>query len=248
MNANRLGPLVLISLIQGCNACWITKPADPIETVTLFEVKFHRYFQPGTFSAMLDGQDVTAQFTPAPAQSGVSTMPWNQPFTGGQGAGYITQPPIESPSGQRPPPTSPPWDSPQGNRAHVLKVSCDCIKEATCGHGGETPPFVPLTFVASPSPIDLPPGGAAYNMTLSADRPLHAPVAVTISAHLLNTTSTPANHIRVNSAAPGAPAVVTLIPGGGTVNFFVQAISPGGFWLRIATPGAQLAVVTGVAH
>jgi len=248
MNANRLGPLVLISLIQGCNACWITKPADPIETVTLFEVKFHRYFQPGTFSAKLDGQDVTAGFAPAPAQSGVSTMAWNEPFLGGQGPGYISLPPIESPTGARPPPTSPPWDRPPGSRYHVLAVSCDCIPQATCGHGDSTPPFVPLTFVASPSPLDLPPGGAAQNMTLSTDRPLHAPVAVTISAHLLNSTTAPANHISVNGAAPGTATVVTLVPGGAVQNFYVQATSPGGFWLRLAAPGAQLTSVTGVAH
>lgn len=251
-SASRSAALLLVPLIQGCNACWITKPADPIETVTLFEVKFHRYFQPGTFSAKLDGQDVTAHFAPAPTQSGKSTMVWNQPFLGGQGPGYIGLPPVYAPSGAQAPPSDqrppPPWDLPPGERSHKFSVSCDCIPEATCGHGESFPPFVPLTFVVNPSPLDLPPGGAAYNLTLGADRPLHAPVAVTISAQLLGSTSVPANHIRVNGAAPGAPAVVTLVPGGGAVNFYVQATSPGGFWLSLGAPGAQLTSVTGVAH
>lgn len=251
MNANRLGPLVLILLIQGCNACWITKPTNPIETVTLFEVKFHRYFQPGTFSALLDGENVTAQFTPAPAQSGLSTMVRNQSFLGGEGPGYINPGQVEvgpggpAPSDQRPAP--PPFDRPQ-QREHTLKVSCDCIPEATCGHG-DSLSFYPLHFSVSPSStLNLPPGGAAYNLTLGTDRPLNAPVVVTISAHLLGSTTAAANHISVNGAAPGTPATVTLVPGGGVANLFVQATSPGGFWLRFDAPGAQVASVTGVAH
>ena len=96
--------------------------------------------------------------------------------------------------------------------------------------------------------LTVPPGGAALNMTLIADRPLSAPVAVTISPHLLGGAPGPANHIRVNGAAPGAPVVLTLFPGGAPAQFYVQSVSPGGFWLRLEAPGAQVGSVTGIAH
>src|SRR6266496_4804439 len=69
-NARCLILLLFVALLQGCNACWITKPADPIETVTLYSVRFHEYLQPGSFSAFLDGENVTRQFAPAPAPKG----------------------------------------------------------------------------------------------------------------------------------------------------------------------------------
>jgi hypothetical protein len=253
VNAGRLALLLLVLLIQGCNACWITKPANPIETVTLYEVRFHRYFQPGSFSALLDGENVTAQFAPAPAQSGKSSMVRNAPFTGGETLdAYISLPPILVPSGghveqsQSQDPSV--GQLPSGKRAHTFSVSCDAIPGVILGHG-DSLTFYPLHFTASPSsPVNIPAGGAALNMTLIADRPLSAPVAVTISAHLLGSTPGPANHIRINGAAPGAPSVVTLLPGGAPAQFYVQSVSPGGFWLRLETPGAQGGAVTGVAH
>src|SRR5213595_2899570 len=60
--------------------------------------------------------------------------------------------------------------------------------------------------------------------------------------------SGPANHIRVNGAPPGASYVVTLFPGGAPAPFYVQSVSPGGFWLRLEATGATVASVTGVAH
>jgi hypothetical protein len=253
VNAGRFTLLLLVLLIQGCNACWITKPANPIEAVTLYEVRFHRYFQPGSFSALLDGENVTAQFAPTPAQSGSASMVRNAPFTGGETLGvYISPPPILLPSGghieqsQNQGPSS--GQLPSGERAHTFSVSCDAIPGVILGHG-DSVTFYPLHFTASlPSPVNIPPGGAALNMTLAADRPLSAPVAVTISAHLLGSTPGPANHIRINGAAPGAPVVVTLSPGGAPAPFYVQSVSPGGFWLRLEAPGAQVGSVTGVAH
>jgi len=105
-----------------------------------------------------------------------------------------------------------------------------------------------VNFAGSPSPVSIPPGGAAQNMTLVADRPLSAPVAVTISPHLLGGALGPANHIRVNGAAPGASSVVTLTPGGAPAQFYVQSVGPGGFWLRFEAPGAEVGSVNGVAH
>ena len=54
--------------------------------------------------------------------------------------------------------------------------------------------------------------------------------------------------IRVNGAAPGASAMVTLTKAGPTALVNVQSVAPGGFWLRIEAPGAQTASVIGVAH
>ena len=136
---------------------------------------------------------------------------------------------------------------PTGQRSHKFAVSCKCIEGATCGYGDEKI-FYPMHFTASPSQVNIPPGGAAQNMTLIADRPLTAPVPVTISPHLLGGAPGPANHIRVNGAAPGASTVVTLTPGGAPAIFYVQSVSPGGFWLGFETPGAQRTAVTGIAH
>ena len=237
MNARPLTLLLLVSLIQGCNACWITQPADPIGLVTQYSVKFHRYFQPGTFSALLDGESVTAQFAPTPAQSGTSSMVRNLSFTGG---GPVADPAYVNPGDV--------VSLTTGQRVHKFTVSCACIPEVSCGNG-DSLTFYPLHFTASPSsPVNIPPGGAALNMTLVADRPLSAPVAVTISAHLLGSTPGPANHIRINGAAPGAPVAVTLSPGGAPAHFYLQSVSPGGFYLRLETPGAEVGAVTGVAH
>src|SRR5205823_2783843 len=152
------------------------------------------YFQPGTFSALLDSENVTAQFAPTPAQSGMSSMVRNMSFTAGEpvgGPAYIGVP-------QHPGESIVSLSTDQ--RAHKFTVSCACIPEVSCGNG-DSLTFYPLHFTASPSsPVNIPPGGAALNMTLVADRPLSAPVAVTISAHLLGSTPGPANHIRINGA------------------------------------------------
>jgi hypothetical protein len=241
VNAGRLTLLLLVLLIQGCNACWITQPSNPIGLVTQYSVKFHRYYQPGSFSALLDGENVTAQFAPTPAQSGTSIMVRNMSFTGGETVADVAYIGVPQAAGESI------VSLPTGQRAHTFSVSCDPIPGVILGHG-DSLTFYPLHFTASPSQPNIPPGGAAQNMTLIADRPLSAPVAVTISAHLLGSTPGPANHIRVNGAAPGAPVVVTLFPGGAPAQFYVQSVSPGGFWLRFETPGAQVGSVTGVAH
>ena len=233
--------LFFVALLQGCNACWITKPVDPTETVTLYSVRFHQYFQPGSFTAFLDGENVTREFAPAPAPKGTSDMVRNEPFIGGDVialGGYIGVP-------QNPGESLATLSS--GKREHALQVSCQCIENAMCG-SGDTRTFFPLHFASSPSTVNIPPGGAAVNMKLTADRPLSAPVPVTISSHLLGGAPGPANHIRINGAAPGASTVVTLSPGGAPVFFYVQSVSPGGFWLSFETPGAQVGSVTGVAH
>ncbi len=241
MNVRSLILLLLVTLLQGCRSCWIIEPATPIGTVTRYSVKFHQYFLPGSFLAQLDGENVTAQFTPAPVPNGTSSMVRNAPFFGGEVGATgvyigVPQAPGESIAHYA-----------VGGREHSFAVSCKCVEGALCGYQDDIK-FVPLNFAASPSPVSIPTGGAAVNMTLTPDRLLTAPVAVTISPHLLGSTPGPANHIRVNGAAPGAATVVTLSPGGGSANFYVQSVGPGGFWLRFETPGAQVGSVTGVAH
>ena len=75
--------------------------ADPTETVTLYSVRFHQYFQPGSFTAFLDGENVTREFAPAPAPKGTSDMVRNTPFIGGDVialGGYIGGPQNPVPS------------------------------------------------------------------------------------------------------------------------------------------------------
>jgi hypothetical protein len=235
VDLRRLALLLLVPLLPGCNACWIVQPADPIGLVTVYAVKFHRYYEPGSFVALLDGENVTAQFAPAPAQSGTATMVRNQPFGPGDpfiNPAYVNQGDVVNVATKR---------------LHEFSVSCKCVEGALCGHG-DAINFFPLNYAPSPSQVNIPAGGAAQNMTLIADRPLTAPVPVTITPHLLGGAPGPANHIRVNGAAPGAATTVTLSPGGAPTIFYVQSVSPGGFWLGFETPGAQRTAVTGIAH
>lgn len=235
-----LGLMLLLTLLQGCRSCWIVEPKDPIETVTRYRVEFHQYFLPGSFSATLDTENVTSQFAPTPVPKGISTMVRNAPFLGGESGTTGVH------IGTRDNPGESVTHVSTGSRAHRFAVACKCVDGAWCGSGDEIT-FVPLNFAASPSPIDIPAGGGALNMTLSADRALTAPVVVKVSPHLLGSTTAPANHIRINGASPGALVPVTLSPGP-PANFYVQSVSPGGFWLRLEADGAQVGSVTGVAH
>ena len=243
MNVRSLILLLLVTLLQGCRSCWIIDPTptSKLETVTHFAVEFHQFYQPGSFSARIDGENVTAQFAPTPVPKGKSSMVRNASFLSGEVGATGVYVGVPQAAGESIAHLA------VGGRQHSFAVSCKCIEGALCGYDDEIK-FVPLNFAASPSPVSIPSGGAAVNMTLIADRPLTAPVAVTISPHLLGSVPGPANHIRVNGAAPGAATVVTLFPGGGPTNFYVQSVSPGGFWLRFETPGAQVGSVTGMAH
>jgi len=240
MNVRLFVPVLLITLLQGCRSCWIIEPDTPITTVTRYVVQSHQFYKPGSFSATLDGENVTAQFHPTLLANNKTLMLQNGPFTGGEPGTtgvYIGEP-------QRPEPTR----YASGGRQHVFHVECRCVEGAMCGYSDEIK-FVPLNFSASPSPIDISAASGAVNITLTADRPLTAPVVVTVSAHLLGANPTaPANHIRINGAAPGAAVPLTLTPAGGSVYFYVQNTSPGGFWLRFEAPGAAVGSVTGVAH
>ena len=70
------------SLLAGCTGARILDPPDgnTRNPVRQFSVQFHPNFVPGSFSAQLDGRDITPLFAPAPAPGGTSVAQWNDPF------------------------------------------------------------------------------------------------------------------------------------------------------------------------
>lgn len=86
--------------LAGCaKAVEITQPAPPIAApVTILQVKFSPYFVSGSFTAALDGKDVTAAFAPVAAPAGTATMRLPDVpvgFTGGSLVpGSVPPPPI----------------------------------------------------------------------------------------------------------------------------------------------------------
>src|SRR4030095_1392779 len=117
---------------------WIIEPDKPITTVTRYIVETHQFYKPGSFSATLDNEDVTAQFHPTPVLAhNKALMVRNAPFTGGEPGTtgvYIGVP-------QGPEPTR----YTAGNREHVFHVECRCVEGAMCGYSDEVK-FVPLNF------------------------------------------------------------------------------------------------------
>lgn len=70
---------LLLSAADCPRAAAIEAPADGSAQAPIreFRVRFHRDFRAGTFSATLDGEDVTRHFQPAPTPGGVSI--WHDP-------------------------------------------------------------------------------------------------------------------------------------------------------------------------
>jgi hypothetical protein len=239
MQPKLLTTLFAVALITGCRpAVWVVQPGDSVSTpLTTFSVQFHEYYQPGTFKAFLDGQDITSSFSPAGVPTGTAAAPWNQPYIGGApvpGGLYIGVPQA---------PYSSLGTLPSGTFQHKLRVTGSCKAGTACADADEQA-FQPISYVASPAPLQLS-AGSTINMQLRTDRNLPAPVTMTVEPRLLGSPSQPAMHVRVNSAPPGAPASVTVPAGTAPALVSVSGLSPGGFFLLLSAPGTQRGSVTG---
>jgi hypothetical protein len=231
--------LFATALVAGCTpAVQVVQPGDAVYgPVTAFSVKFHEYYQPGTFKAYLDGTDITSSFSPAGVSNGTAAAAWNQPYVGGDpapGGPFIGAPQASYESL---------GSLPSGTFQHKLRVSGSCKAGTACADNDEQV-FNAVSYVASPAPLQLS-AGTTIAMQLRTDRNLAAPLAMTVEPRLLGSPSQPAPHVRVNNAPPGAPASVTLPAGTAPATVTVSGLSPGGFYLLLSAPGTQRRSVTG---
>src|SRR5688572_19446432 len=191
MNDKALYAIATLTLLAGCMpAVRVTQPGDTIfAPVTAFSVRFHEYYQTGTFRAFLDGQEVTPSFTPAGVPKGTAGMVWRQPFIGGEPPRSDYVPPLkvggQGGSGSGPgsvvtPPVVPPtgYSSTSGPSIHTLLVTGSCIAGTACQESDEQK-FAPVVFLASPTQIAVG-AGTATTAVIRPDRPLQVPVDVTI--------------------------------------------------------------------
>ena len=188
--------LLTAALVAACTpAVRVIQPGDSVYVpVTAFGVKFHEYYQPGTFRAYLDGQDITASFSPAGIPNGNAGATWNQPYIGGDpvpGGLYMGVPQA---------PYSSLGTLPSGTYQHTLRVTGSCKAGTACAESHEQP-FNPISYVAAPAPLQVP-AGSTINMQLRTDRNLAAPLAMTIEPRLLGSPSQPASHVASTRRLP----------------------------------------------
>ncbi|HVE50473.1 MAG TPA: hypothetical protein VNG69_12770 [Casimicrobiaceae bacterium] len=262
MNGNAFRAVAVATLLAGCMpAVRVTQPGDAVyQPVTAFSVRFHEYYQTGTFRAFLDGQEVTSSFSPAGVPKGTAGMVWRQPFIGGEPASSDYRPPLLVAGGQAgsgsgsgggvSPPSSPPPSSPgstSGTSTHTLLVTGSCIAGTACQESDEQK-FNPVVFIASPSQIAVS-AGSATTVVIRPDRPLQVPVDVTIEPFLITQPPQPAMRVRVNGAAPGAPTTITLPVGSAGTIISVAGLPPAGwFYLLLSAPGTQRSSAVGYVN
>jgi hypothetical protein len=211
---------------------------EPFNTpVTKFDVRFNWVYQPGTFRAYLDENEITQSFSPAGVPGGAASALWNEPYQGGydeQGV-YIGVPQWAGVSFAR--------STTGSGLYHKLRVTGSCLLYTICiGHDEYT--FTPIHYVGVPEPLQVP-VGTAITMTLRADRSLPAPLFVSVQPILLGSFEQPAGHVQVDRAPPGQAASVMLPAGTTPALVRVAGLQRGGFWLKISAPGTQIGGVDG---
>lgn len=261
MNEKALYAIATLTLLAGCMpAVRVTQPGDSVfAPVTAFSVRFHEYYQTGTFRAFLDGQEVTPSFTPAGVPKGTAGLVWRQPFIGGEPARSDYVPPLIVAGGQSgsgsgsgggvtPPVVPPPgYSSTSATSTHTLRVTGSCIAGTACQESDEQK-FNPVVFLASPSQIAVG-AGTATTVVIRPDRPLQVPVDVTIEPFLTTQPPQPAMRVRVNGAPPGAPTTITVPVGSGGTIISVAGLPPAGwFYLLLTAPGTQRSSAVGYVN
>lgn len=231
MKAKLLATFFASIVLTGC-AVWVVQPStSPLYSpVTNFQARFNPVYEPGTFKAFLDGNEITSLFSPAAGVAGgTATASWNQPYEGGYNPNtgvYIGAPQL--------PGHSFPYIAAAGGHIHKLRVEGRCVLSTICiGH--DEVAFTPINYIATPIPLQVP-VGTAISMELRADRDLAAPLFVTVQPMLLDDPRGLAAHVQVDRAPPGMPANV-LIPAGRALTVVsVAGLGRGGFWLRFTAP------------
>lgn len=183
--------------------------ADP---VTQYQVRFGASYK-GGFRASLDGQDITAAFSPPPAPDGVSTAVQGA-FAAGSGVNGRFGTPY--------------W-------SHELFVAAECrwYCAATAAAVDFTPPG--LRFSANDIPLRQ---GSTITLWVEVDRPPSQPLTVAISAS--GGGSGYAGAISLDGQPPGTPATVTIPTGATNAAFSLTAgRRRGRFLVTASAPGCQ---------
>jgi len=183
--------------------------ADP---VTQYQVHFGSSYK-GGFRASLDGQDITAAFSPPPAPDGISTAAQGA-FAAGSG--------VYGRFG------TPYW-------SHELFAAAEC--RWYCTRNAVVVDFTPpsLRFSANDIPLKQ---GSTVTLWVEVDRPPSQPMTVVISAS--NGAGSYAGAISLNGQPAGTPVAVTIPPGSASAEFSLTAgRRRGRFLVTASAPGCQ---------
>lgn len=266
-----LSAFPVLALLAGCEKAVIVESPDshPNAPVTEISVRFSDHFKVGTFTARLDGKDITALFAPAPIPGGRSSaqIPGLEcGFEGGETVPPSPPPPMRSvvvenrPADQSPSsgavPSQPPPQSGTGGTAtvppppaglpvfwHRIVVDGDCSMGRICE--GDERPFLPLHLVGVPG--KLPIYMSAQNV---AERNLFHVTSwpassVSIGAKLKPETGSVAR-IRLNGGGPDAPVSTTVPAGSRSPDIAIEGlVAPTQYVIRICAPGTQRGTVSG---
>jgi hypothetical protein len=251
---------VLALALTGCTkAVRITDPVLPIVApLTTFKVQFVAQFDPGTFRAALDGQDVTPQFAPTAVAGGTATMrlpdTTQEGFTGGALIG-TSPPPSRLPvSGLDPnihfTPGVAPGGAPSGPsgggagkatpnismHTHQLHVSglcngiiCDTTDDLV---------FFPIHLVGVPTTLNLRVGSKAQ-VTVET---YPASTALTVRVRPSSIS------VRLDELAPGAAVDVNIPAGGSSRPINVTGMVSSNLILIIEARGTQMGSITGLVN
>jgi hypothetical protein len=253
---------VLALALTGCTkAVEITDPVLPIVApLTTFKVQFVAQFDPGTFRAELDGQDVTPQFAPTAVAGGTATMrlpdTTQEGFTGGALIG-TSPPPSRLPvSGLDPnihfTPGVAPGGVPSGPsgggtgkatpnismHTHQLHVSglcngiiCDTTDDLV---------FFPIHLVGVPTTLNVRVGSTAQ-VTVETFPAMSTPLKVRVRPSSIS--------VRLNGLAPGVALDNVVIPANGSSGpISVTGMVSSNLILIIEARGTQMGSITGLVN
>lgn len=248
--------------LTGCaKAVEITRPAPVMsEPVTTLQVKFSPYFVPGSFTARLDGTDVTSGFVPAAAPGGTSTMRLPDTPQGFIGGASVSTPPPRplsnvaggSGNGSGGSPGAIPTTTPSGTTSggapgkptpaialytHQLHVEGKCSGILCQVTDDRT--FFPLHIASNPTTLSL---------------KVRQKVEVTLETYHGNSTAitvlmTPAsNSVSLNGQAPGTPLSVTIPANGVSFPFTVTGLLSSNLLVFLDAQGTQRGSIQGVIN
>jgi hypothetical protein len=235
---------------QGPNALWVVAPINPQSET--FTVRFGREFVPGTFTAQLDGSDITNLWLPGnPAPNGSATLFYEDIFQGG--SCFAGTPPWKS---QWWPPVSPTFCT------HTLHVHGDVANPSSypITVTDRSVDFVPVQlgliakvagrYLGPDDTLPLVPGqSVTVTLTAATYGPWPQDQTAVVAALDLLSGENPAGYISLNGLPPGQKVFLSTIPGDFTVTA-VGNLGPGPgtfrFRLRARAFGCQESVYSNV--
>lgn len=257
-------PLALIfvlglSLVGCTKAVTILEPVAAVTTpVTVFRVKFAKQFAPGTFRAELDGQDITAGFTPAAKPDGEARMVQPESlegFTGGTPINTGGPPPKQLPVGTLPPEihftpgVAPPTPTGGGGGSsgksipnisfsrHTLKAVGQC-SGLICDTTDEQS-FFPIHLFGNPTTLNVKVGSREV-ATVQAFPDATVPLVVRVR---------PFNKgVSLDGLPAGDPIMLTIPPGLPSRQFSITGLQSTNLILIIEGRGLQRGSIQGLVN